>query len=452
MYAGSINYLTDRPSKILLSVCLPLVIVNVFLAFTTTVTNQFYSRFIGQDAFTVTGYLNAVTTAFANIVASVMTAAWIKTAHNFTMGRKDICAQHIFHGILAITVVDIALALLLLLFHAPILVILHVPDAIYAASRTYLILYILCYLPVPVAGLLLTIVNGTGSSLRLLWVNVVVVLLNFIAVVLLLAVCNAGIVGLALCACLGAILQLIFDGLLFRTDGFCFPLRQMLQNADWSIVREMICYGLLIALQNLLCTSGYLLTTFQTNRYLSMEYISVLNVSLPLTGIMSAFGSACLAFCPQNCGARKMERLREFLRLSTACSVLYGIFCFLLYALLGRRYYEGLFVQPEIIALGAEFWVWQGLGYIFLSLLYTLRSFFDSVGMSRLSLLSGLGELCGNGICAVWVIPQFGNIGRSLAYPAGWFLASLLLICAFVSNRKRIFSAERTPKRVPSGL
>lgn len=445
MHTRTINYLTDSPSKILGSICFPLVIVNVLLALTTTLTNQLYSRFVGQDAFSVTGYLSAVTTAFANIVASVMTAAWIKTAHTFAMGDKDFCSQQIFHGISAITIVDVGLALIVLLFCAPILAVLNIPEAIYTASRTYLVLYILCYLPAPIAGLFLTIVNGTSSSLRLLWVNIVVVLLNFAAAVLLLAVFKTGIIGLALCTCLGAFLQLLFDFLLFRKAGFRFPLRQMLKNANWTVVREIIRYGFLIALQNLLCTSGYLLVTFQTNRYLSLEFISVLNVSLPLTGIMSAFGSACLAFCPQNHGACKTDRLRSFLRLSTVCCVLYGILCFLLYALLGKWYYGRLFEDSQIIAFGVDFWFWQGLGYIFLSLIYSLRSFFDSVGMSRLSLLSGLGELCGNLLCAFWLIPQFGNIGRSLAYPSGWFLASVLLVCAFLANQKRFFSPALIP-------
>lgn len=443
MYAKKIHYLTDRPSKILLSICLPLVIVNVLLALTTTITNQLYSRFVGQNAFSVMGYLGAVTTAFVNIIASVMIAAWIKTAHHFAAGSKEVCSQQIFHGILAITVVDVGLALILLLFCAPILSVLNIPATIYAPSKTYLILYILCYLPVPIAGLFLTIVNGTSSSRRLLWVNIVVVLLNFIAAAVLLAVFKTGIVGLALCACLGALLQLFFDFLLFRKDGFRFPLGQMFKKVNWRVVREIIRYGFLIALQNLLCTFGYLLVTFQTNRFLSLEFISVLNVSLPLTGIMSAFGSACLAFCPQNYAAGKTDRLRGFLRLSIICSILYGALCFLLYLVLGNWYYGKLFEDSQIIAYGVDFWFWHGFGHIFLALVFPLRNFFDSVGMSRLSLLSGLGELCGNLICAFWLIPQFGNIGRSLAYPSGWFLASILLVSAFIANRKRLLSPSR---------
>ena len=436
----TINYLADNPTRILYAICIPLIGVNLLLWLTTTWTNQLYSRFVGSEAFTVTGYLSTVITAFANIVSSVMSAAWIKTARSFALDGKAVCVRQIFHGITAVALTDCALAALLLLCRRPIFALLHIPEELASPARTYFVLYILSYLPVVIAGLFLTIVNGTSGSARLFRVNVAVVLLNYSAAALLLAVCHAGMVGLALCSGLGALLQLVLDFFLFRKAGFRLSFRQQLRHISWPLIREIIHYGGLIALQNLLCTSGYLLVTYQTNRYLSQDYISVLNVALPLTGIMSAFGSACMAFCPQNYAANQPDRMRRFLRLTLACSLVYGGFCFGIYTLLGSWYYRRLLFSEQITVLGSEYWRWQGIGYLFLSLVYPLRSFFDAIGRSRLSLLSGIGELLGNTVCALWLIPRFGNIGRSVSYPLGWLLACSFLLCAFFVNKKRIFS------------
>lgn len=318
----SINYLTDRPAKILFSICFPLVGVNLLLWITTTWTNQLYSRYVGADAFAITGYLSAVTTAFANIVSSIMLAAWIKTAHTFALNDKEACSQQIFNGIAAATIIDCTLALLLLLFCHPLFSVLHIPEMIHASAKRYFILYTVCYLPVVIAGLLLTVVNGTSASARLFWINIIVVLLNYAAAALLLAAFHAGIVGLTLCSGLGALFQLAFDFFLFRKAGFHISVIRQMRHIDWITIREIIRYGLLIALQNLLCTSGYLLVTYQANRYLQLDFISVLNVALPLTGIMSAFGSACMAYCPQNYAAHKPARLRSFLRLTVSCAFL----------------------------------------------------------------------------------------------------------------------------------
>ena len=75
-----IDYLNDSPAKILFGICFPLIIVNLLLILTTTLTNELYSKFVGPVAFSVTGYLSAITNTFSGIISSIVTAAWIKTA------------------------------------------------------------------------------------------------------------------------------------------------------------------------------------------------------------------------------------------------------------------------------------------------------------------------------------------------------------------------------------
>lgn len=434
-----IDYLNDSPAKILFGICFPLIIVNLLLILTTTLTNELYSKFVGPVAFSVTGYLSAITNTFSGIISSIVTAAWIKTAFYYSQADLSSAEQQFVHGVTAITLLELACALPLLLCTDLILASLSIPESIYIYTKLYYILYILCYLPVPIAALFLTIVNGTSSSQRLFWINIAVVFSNAAAAVLLLVVFRTGIIGVALSPVLGAIMQLVMYFVLFRKDGFRFQLRKALSQIDWKQIGHIIRYGLLIALQSLLCTSGYLIVSFQANRILSLEYISVLNVSLPLTGIMTAVSSACIAFCPQNYAAGKGQRLKQFFTLATTCCVLYGLLCFVLYASLGNWYYGRLFRDQQIISYGTEFWFWQGFGQVFLALIFTIRYFFDAVGLGKLSLLSGVGELLGNLVSAFLLIPRFGNIGRSISYPLGWFLAVLSLSIAYLYSRKKIY-------------
>ena len=99
-----------------------------------------------------------------------------------------------------------------------------------------------------------------------------------------------------------------------------------------------------------------------------------------------------------------------------------------------------LFDDPVIIAYGVSYWFWQGLGQPFVSMMYTVRFFLDAVGQSKLALLSGVGELFGNLLCAFWVIPKFGHIGASFAQPFGWMLGAIWLTCAFVYVRKKVLT------------
>ena len=434
-----IDYLYVSPFKALIAICFPLIGVNIVLAVTALLTNELYSRFVGEHVFSIMGYLSTVTTSFGSIISGIMFAAWIKTAHHFSFNNKSICTQQILHGIVAIFLVEASLTLLLLLFADPILHLLSIPLDLYQDAKLYYILTILLYLPVQLAGFCLTIVNGTSSAIRLFWVNIFVVCSNAIVAVIMLAVLRCGMIGVALMPVISAIVQLVFYFFLFRADGYHLNLFETLHSLDWSKIGSIIRYGLLIALQSLLCTSGYLIVTYQANRYLPMEYISVLNITLPLAGIISAVSSATLAFCPPNYAAHNSERLKSFFVISTICCAGYGILSFILYALLGTSYYTSLFQNPAIIANGAKYWFWFGLGQIFFAVVCNVRTFFESVGRSNIALLSGIGELLGNLLCALWIIPVFGNIGRSLAHTSGYFLAMLFLLIAYFFSRKRIY-------------
>lgn len=443
--AQKTDYLHGSPLRALCAICLPLVLVNAVIMVTSTVTNTLYSRYAGQTYFTVTGYLSVATSMFVNVIASVYIASWVKIAHRFALHDAASVTRSILSALTAMLLACVGASALMILFTGPVLRAMSIPAQFYADTRLYYTLYLASYLPAALAAFFLTTVNGIGGSGRIFWSNILVIGTNLLAAWLMLSVFRLRFVGAALCGALGALMQLAYYFLLFRRDGYFRAVGRF--RPDWALIGAILRYSVPIALQGLLCTAGYLLVTLQTNRLLNPEYITVLNVSLPLTGVLSAFGSAILAFCPQNYGAGESGRLRGFFRVSIVCSFVYGLLCFAIYAVLGEWYYARLFSDAQIVAYGRDFWFWQGIGYVFLSLVYPIRYFFDSVGMSRLSLLSGLGELIGNAVCAFWLIPKYGNIGRSLAYPLGWALACCLLSVAFCLSRRSIYRRCQTQYR-----
>ena len=436
-HGKTIDYLHISPFRALCGIFLPLFLVNVVSVFSSAVSSTIYSQYAGQTYFTVTGYLNVAVTLYVNVISSVYLAAWVKIAHQFALQDKDTLTGLIENALLTMALACVGGSLLMMLLTQPVLHIMSIPASIYDDTRLYYILYMASYLPVALAAFFLTTVNGIGTAKRILGVNILVIVTNLLAVWLMLDVLHMKFVGAALCGALGALMQLVFYYLSFRRDGYFRAGARFRPN--WQLVGSILRYSVPIALQNALCTLGYLLVTLQTNRLLTSDYITVLNVNLPLGGVLTAFGSAILAFCPQNFGAGRGDRICRFFRLSLLCSMGYGLLCFLIYATLGSWYYGRLFTDAQIVAYGCDFWFWQGVGYVFLSVLYPIRYLFDSVGLSRLSMFSGVGELLGNALCAFWLIPRYGNIGRSLSYPAGWLFASTFLLITFFLHRKQLF-------------
>lgn len=216
----STDYLRISPSRALWSVCAPLILVNLVLAVTTTLTNRLYSQYAGQTYFTVTGYLSVATTLFVNVVSSVYTAAWIKIAHQFALHDHPTVTRAMKNAGFTVLLASAACAGLMLLLTEPVLHALNVPPVFGADARLYYILYLIAYLPSALAALFLTIVNGIGSSRRIFWINIIVICANLLAAVLLLAVFRMKLIGAALSSALGAALHLLVYWFLFRREGY----------------------------------------------------------------------------------------------------------------------------------------------------------------------------------------------------------------------------------------
>lgn len=433
-----IDYLNDAPWRILVSIVCPLLLAYIVQVLISILTNKLNSLYIGEDYFTISGYLTTTLGFFSTIAFGVSSAAWIILSQHFTAEKASSIRQNLSSAVCAIGLITLSGTVIMIVLSRPILSLIHIPSPIFEKAQLYYCIYCLSFFPSSLSAFLLTVHNGTGSAKKLLLINLFTACNSAVLSLLILAVARMGLLGAAILPSANALTQILFYITLLKKDSL-FSL-QPIKKSSWTLINKTIKYGSIIAAQNLLCAVGYLVASMQANKYLSYEYISVLSISLPLYLVLDALSAAVTAFCPQNYAAGNNKRLLQFITLTASVGVLYGIFCFLVHICFGKAYFGMLFDDPVIVAYGISFWFWQGLGQPFVSIMYTIRFFLDAVGQSKLALLSGVGELIGNLLCAFWIIPKFGNIGASIAQPMGWMLGSIWLICAFFYVRKRILN------------
>lgn len=291
-----------------------------------------------------------------------------------------------------------------------------------------------------IGSFLCMIVNGIGKATDIFLVNCINSCGTMIMAAMILIAFRGGVAGAAALPACNAMISIIVCLFLMKKNGIRLKSRLAECRPDFALIWGIVSYGLPIILQSLICNAGYFCVNIQTNRYLSLEYISVLDVSLPLSSLMGAFSTACMVFVPQNYTSGNGRRVKSFFTITLGASVVYGTFVFAILALLGEWYYGRLFDDLQIIAYGKEYWFWNGLGNIFVAVIYVARYFFNAIGQNRIALLSGIGEALGNLISAFWLIPKYGNIGRSVSYTLGWFLGAVFLLTAYVIQRKKIYA------------
>lgn len=316
-----IDVLSDNPIKVLFSICLPLVLVSILSIFTTSVTNGIYSKYVGQMLFTVMGLLNLVTTIFANIISSMASAGWIKTAAFYAEERHFGANKYTINAIYTILLVELACMTFLLGGADFILHILNIPDEVFMIAKQYYFIYIISYTVVPIGSFLLLVVNGIGKPTDIFLVNCINSCGTMLAATVVLFVLRGGLVGVAVLPACNAVIVIGVCLALIKKKGFRVKLQIAEFKPDFELIWRIAYYGLLIALQVLICNVGYFCVTVQTNRYLSLDYISVLNVSLPLDGVMAALSFACMVFVPQNHGAGEYERVKKFFAITLGMAV-----------------------------------------------------------------------------------------------------------------------------------
>ena len=314
-----------------------------------------------------------------------------------------------------------------------------VPEEIWEEAHTYASIFVGASAFYGTHLYLGCIVNARASSKSVLLSNLFLPCSLVVTAYLYLGILRLGVKGVALAVVTQYFLQTVLNYILLRKEGILGRFRREQMRIRLPHMKAVCEYGIPLVEQMLLCYIGEVLLSIQTNRYLSVKYIAVFAVTLPISNMLSTINTMGAAFFPQNYNAGKVERIKEYLRKTTIIGLSYAVICLVTYASLGRWYFQRLFGDAEVAEMGAEYWFWYGCGMIPLAMIYVFRAFFEATGRGKLALLCATGDLLGKMICGYWLIPCFGNIGRSLTQLLCWGGNGLFLVLAYLLFRKGIY-------------
>lgn len=438
--SGKIDYLNASISSIYLKLGLPILISSVTSIFISILQTKIIRAFC-PEYFAVSAVVGIIFTILTSIVTSVASASWMTCAASFA--RKDVDSKRkLFNVVFLISACQICVEVLALILTDPILMLINTPVEIYNDVRLFYILYILASIFSAFASLATTLIAGLTTSISILLVQLATQIFPCLVTALFLGVFKMGLVGGALLVGAGAALTLLLGCfILFKTKSCEVPKKED-RKIDNSLCLTILKKAAAMFLQALFCNLGYLAVTAQTNKFLSLDYIAVLSINIPVTTALGVFSTIATVTLPQNYAMGYHKRTKKILFGAALFAQLYGIFCFAFYALVGRVYYASLFDDLSVIEMGAEYWFCYGLGIAFIPALYVLRDFYIVVNKPMITFGAGICEFAGNLFCAYVLIPYFGNIGRSLSYTVGWGVAAVYLWVAYFVLRQKIFFKE----------
>ena len=320
-------------------------------------------------------------------------------------------AAHAFALILAVTLV---LALAVYLWVDPILRFLQIPEELYDAMRTYLLIIFTGLLATFLYNFFACLLRAVGNSVAPLWFLGTAALLNIGLDLLFVLVFHWGVAG----AAIATVIAHYVSGL------------SLLTCAQQSAMN----FGILLV-QRLVDSFGPI-TMAAFAAAVKIDAFAYLPVQ--------DFGNAFSTFIAQNYGAGKTDRLRLGLRQATLVSIGFSCVitaCVVLFAGPLMR----IFVQAEetaVIAAGIRYLRIEGAFYAGIGCLFLLYGFYRAVKRPGMSVVLTVISLGTRVVLAYALAGPVGEVGIWAAIPIGWALADAAGYGYYFRHRDRLLDID----------
>ena len=434
---------SGSPAKLILRFSLPVMVSNAFHQLYILADSIIVSRMLGVKALAALGSADWYTFMFVSIVQALVQGFAIQAGQEFGAHR-----QHHLHQTLARSIVlTCAAAVLLTLFATGtlrnILFLLQTPEDVYDLAHAYLLTIFLGLGATTFLNFTSAMLRALGNAKVPLWSMIISTILNiFLDLVM---VRSMGITG----AALATVISQAAGGFINLYAMMHIPLLHM-EKADWkrneALDGKLLKLSLPMMMHNLLISGGGMIVQSRVNGF-DLAHIASYSAMNKMFGLLElaamAYGYALITYISQNFGAHKPDRIRSGLKSSAIIALITSAFVSLLIVGFGRSIAASFLTgDPKTVEEAANLTV-QLLRVLaftlpLLYLLHVMRSALQGLGNTMMPMVSGLAEIAGRLVLAVWGIRMLGWNAIVLTEPVAWIASDLVLVLSLQKALKKL--------------
>jgi putative MATE family efflux protein len=210
-------------------------------------------------------------------------------------------------------------------------------------------------------------------------------------------------------------------------------------------------YGTPLAGRNIIISLGGLAMQSSVNAF-GTVFIAGIAAPWKLYGLLDVIGGACAGaaatFTAQNFGAKKMERVREGIKVAGIAMLVASVGISAISFIWGRPMLSVLVSGEQantVLDIGKIQLNFMAGTLPFLYLLFLLRAALEGTGRVTASFISGVAEMAARVACSFALPPFLGEWGVYIAQVVGWPVSALVLAVMFVASwRKGDFKGAGT--------
>ena len=441
---------SGKPLKLIFLFMLPMFFGNLFQQIYNLADALIVGRTIGLEALAAVGATSpmiflVISFIFASTQGFAVVTAQRFGARDYENVRKSVAAGFILSFVLTLIMTAISLP-----FVQQMLDILRTPDDIINLAHDYLFIMFAGIIATVFYNLSSNIIRALGDSKTPLYFLIFASILNIFLDLLFILKFHLGVAGAAWATVISqAVSTILCIFFMFKK----FPVLK-LKKEDWQVDKDFLYehlrVGIPMGFQMSVLTIGIIALQYVLNGFGSTAiaaFTTAMRVDQLVSQSLLALGAAAATFTAQNYGAGKMKRIREGARASVLIAFIISIFCAVFVLTLGETVVN-LFMDvknEEVTRLAMQYLHIIIIFFFFLGLLLIYRNILQGMGNVMAPLFSGIAELIMRALAAFKLGEILGYTGISLATPAAWISAAIVLYVGYkISLMKNLKKLRKT--------
>ena len=440
----TINMTTGSPAKHILNFAAPLILTNVGQQFYMIADAAIVGRGVGVRAFAAVGAtdwcywlilwtVGGLTQGFSTFVARAFGEKNYQEMSRVVAMSVVLCA--VIGSIL--TVVGVFAA-------RPLLQVLNTPEDILSGASAYLTTMVAGTLIVMGYNMTAAILRSLGDGKTPLTAMIIAALLNIVLDCLFVFGFKWGIIGAAVASLTAQLTSFLYCAAAILKIPYIHLDRQT-WRIDSNQIKNMLLFGLPIALQYVVITTGGMILQASVNLQGSLfiaGYTATNKLYSFLQCFAMSFGVSACTFLAQNYGAGLYDRFKQGVAdavkiVSVTALVITGI------ALLTRWQILRVFLDVneaggwEALEIAVRYLTLMAPCFIIVHLLHVFRNVLQAMGVAVWALASGVAEFAARVFMSRIAINWIGADALFIAESASWLGAMLCVFLPYFYYRKK---------------
>ena len=444
MARGLRNMTVGSPAGHIFYFALPLLAGSFLQQFYNMVDSWVVGNYVGDGALAAVGVGAPVIFLFSSLFMGISNGGTVVIAQFFGAGKPDRVRDSIDTVYTAFVCGAVPLSVIAVLLVKPLLLALRVDEAAYAEAYTYLM--VVCAGLVGTIGYNLNsgILRGLGNSRTTLLFLAVSTVLNIVLDLVFVLVFHWGVFGAALATIIAQAVSWLF-GLAYINRAYPdYAIRPFCFRFDGQLFREIMRIGLPSGLHMSLVALGSMAVMSKINSF-GEEFTAAYNVGSKLDSMaflpIQSLASAVVAYVGQNMGAKKMDRVRQGIRITLLSSVVWAVVMLVLIPL-GPTLIGFFSDTPAVIGAGATYLRCIMPFYILFSVMFCLNNAMQGAGDSMFSMINAILSLILVRVPMVYFLAnRFGPDYMYYGIGIGWVVGCALSIVYYFSGRWKRFGS-----------